>query len=141
MKIVISGGTGFLGHALADRLTHDGHAVVLLTRGAASAGAAVQKVNWQPNGSVGVWASEVDGAGAVINLAGESIGNRRWSAQQKDRILDSRVRATRSLCEAIHRAATPPPVFISGSAVGYYGSRNDQIVTEDTPAGADFLAD
>jgi uncharacterized protein (TIGR01777 family) len=141
MKIVVSGGTGFLGRPLTDALAHDGHAVVVLTRGAPSAGAAVQKVHWEPDGSVSAWGSEVDGAGAVINLAGESIGNRRWSTQQKDRILDSRVRATRSLCEAIHRAEKPPPVFISGSAVGYYGSRNDQIVTEDTPAGSDFLAD
>jgi uncharacterized protein (TIGR01777 family) len=141
MKIVISGGTGFLGRPLTDALAHDGHAVVVLTRGAPSAGAAIQKVTWQPNGSVGAWGSEINGAGAVINLAGESIGNRRWTAQQKDRILDSRVRATRSLSEAIHRAASPPAVFISGSAVGYYGSRHDQIVTEDTPAGSDFLAD
>jgi uncharacterized protein (TIGR01777 family) len=141
MKVVISGGTGFLGRALADCLAHDGHAIVLLTRGPAPAGAAIQRVTWQPDGSVGAWRSEIDGAGAVINLAGESIASRRWSAQQKERILDSRVRATRSLCEAIHRAASPPAVFISGSAVGYYGSRHDQMVTEDTPAGADFLAD
>jgi uncharacterized protein len=141
MKIVVSGGMGFLGRPLADALAHDGHAVVVLTRGAPSTGAAIQKVTWTPDGSVGAWRSEIEGAGAVINLAGESIGNRRWSAQQKDRILDSRVRATRSLCEAIQHATTPPPVFISGSAVGYYGSRNDQIVTEDTPAGTDFLAE
>src|SRR5262249_573318 len=73
MKIGISGGSGFLGHALAERLAHDGHAIVVLTRGAPSAGAAVQKVTWQPDGSAGAWRSEIESAGAVINLAGESI--------------------------------------------------------------------
>src|SRR5262245_41809310 len=111
MKIVISGGTGFLGRPLADRLAQDGHAIVVLTRGSASADAVTRKVVWQPDGSVGAWGSEIEGAGAVINLAGESIASRRWSSAQKQRILDSRVRATRSLCEAIHRAASPPPVF------------------------------
>jgi uncharacterized protein len=140
MKIVIAGGTGFLGRPLADRLAHDGHAVVVLTRGAPSAGGAVKKIPWQPDGSVGAWVSEIDGVGAVINLAGESIASRRWSDAQKQRILDSRVRATRSLSEAIHHASAPRPVFISGSAVGYYGPLDDQITTEDRSPGSDFLA-
>lgn len=140
MKIVLSGGTGFLGRPLAEALNRDGHSLVVLTRGQPSAGTTIRRVTWQPDGSAGAWASEVDGADAVINLAGESIASRRWSEVQKNRILDSRVRATRSLCEAIHRAAAPPPVFLSGSAVGFYGSRDDRIVTEDTAPGDDFLA-
>ena len=75
MKIVISGGTGFLGRPLAEQLAHDGHTIVVLTRGSASAGTVTRKVAWRPDGSVGTWGSEIDGAGAVINLAGESIAH------------------------------------------------------------------
>jgi hypothetical protein len=141
MKIVIAGGTGFLGRPLTDALAHDGHSIVVLTRGSPSAGASVRRVAWQPDGSVGGWASELDGADAVINLTGESIGGRRWSAAQKQRILDSRLNATKSLLGATRRAAAPPPLLVSGSAVGYYGPLGDQIATEHTPPGRDFLAD
>ena len=140
MKIVIAGGTGFLGRPLTDTLLRDRHDVVILTR---STGAAVppgaRAAAWDPNGESGPWASEIEGAGAVVNLAGESIA-KRWTAAQKARILDSRVRATRSLAAAIRGAAAPPPVFVSGSAVGYYGPLGADTVTEDQPAGSDFLA-
>jgi uncharacterized protein (TIGR01777 family) len=96
-------------------------------------------VGWSPNGSAGEWAASLDGAGAVVNLAGESIA-RRWSPGQKQHILESRVLATRSLVAAASRVRTPPPVFVSGSAVGYYGPLGDQPVTEDHPPGNDFLA-
>lgn len=139
MKILIAGGTGFLGRPLAAALAADGHDVVVLSRaGAAPPGA--RAVPWTPDGGAGSWASEVSGAGAVVNLAGESIAARRWTAAQKRRILDSRVRATRGLVAAIQGAASPPPVFVSGSAVGYYGPLGDAAVTEDAPAGSDFLA-
>jgi hypothetical protein len=121
MKIVVAGGTGFLGRPLAAALAADGHDVVA-------------------RGRSGVAASDIDGAGVVVNLAGESIAGRRWSASHKQRILDSRVQATRSLVSAIQAAAAPPPVFISGSAVGYYGPLGDAAVTEASPAGSDFLA-
>jgi uncharacterized protein (TIGR01777 family) len=137
MKIVIAGGTGFLGSALTAALGADGHDVVILTR---RSSARPRDVMWTPNGEIGAWASEVNGAGAIVNLAGESIAAKRWSAAQKQRILDSRILATRSLAAAIGAAATPPPVFVSGSAVGYYGPRGDEPVTEETPAGSDFLA-
>jgi len=139
MKIVISGGTGFLGRPLTEALAHDGHQVVVLTRQSAAGGAA-RRVPWQPDGSSGAWAAELENAGAVINLAGESIAGRRWSAAHKNRVLDSRLLATRSLSEAIRRASAPPAVLISGSAVGYYGPLDDRVATEDTPAGHDFLA-
>lgn len=142
MKTIIAGGTGFLGRPLARRLAADGHEVVIFTRGAARNGSAgARLVTWTPTGETGPWATEIDGAAAVVNLAGESIAARRWSAAHKQRILDSRIQATRSLVHAIRDAATPPPVFVSGSAVGYYGPRGDEVVTEDTPAGHDFLAD
>jgi uncharacterized protein len=139
MNIVISGGTGFLGRPLAEALARDGHQVVVLTRQASSPGP-VRRVTWQPDGSIGPWAAEVDGAGAVINLAGESIAGRRWSTAHKNRVLESRVLVTKSLTEAIRRASPPPAVLISGSAVGYYGPLDDRVATEDTPAGHDFLA-
>src|SRR6185295_15996108 len=86
------------------------------------------------------WTSAINGADAVVNLAGESIAGRRWSAAQKQQILNSRVNATRSLAAAISGAALPPPLFISASAVGYYGPRGDEPVTEETAPGSDFLA-
>jgi uncharacterized protein len=141
MKIVIAGGTGFLGTALASTLAASEHAVVLLTRASsATRPGGLRLVPWTPNGDTGAFAREIDGADAVVNLAGESIAGARWSAEHKRKILDSRVKATRSLTEAITRAAAPPAVLISGSAVGYYGSCGDEILTEESPAGSDFLA-
>jgi uncharacterized protein (TIGR01777 family) len=142
MRIVIAGGTGFLGLPLASSLARDEHDVVILTRGAASPSGRGEprSIAWNPNGDSGPWASAVDGAGAVINLAGESIAGKRWSALQKQRILDSRVQATRSLVAAMTKSAAPPPLLISGSAVGYYGPLGDEIATEASSAGSDFLA-
>jgi uncharacterized protein (TIGR01777 family) len=143
MHIVISGGTGFLGRPLASVLAADGHTVTILSRrqGAAPVGARTATLPWTPDGTArGAWAHAVEGAGAVINLAGESIAGHRWRPAQKQRIIDSRVLATRSLVAAIAQAGTPPPVFVSGSAVGFYGPQGDQLVTEDAPAGDDFLA-
>jgi uncharacterized protein (TIGR01777 family) len=119
MQIVIAGGTGFLGRPLTAALTAEGHRVTALPRGSIDG---------------------VDGADVVVNLAGESIAGRRWSDDQKLKILDSRVSTTRRLVDAIVAAAHPPAVFVSGSAVGYYGPHGDEVVTESAPAGDDFLA-
>ena len=142
MKIVIAGGTGFLGRPLAASLAQHGHTTILLSRTATAADGPrrSQTVAWTPNGFTGAWASAIDGADAVVNLAGESIAGRRWTAAQKDRILTSRVLATRSLVDAMRHAAQPPAVFVSGSAVGYYGPLGDAVAMEETPAGHDFLA-
>lgn len=160
MKVVIAGGTGFLGRPLSQALAADGYDVVVLTRpstlrepqsrpeqrrtatgsGRAAANGTARLIEWAPNGQSGPWASSIDGADAVVNLAGESIAAKRWSAAQKQRILDSRVQATRSLASAIQACSRPPSVFVSGSAVGYYGPLGDDIATEDTPPGSDFLA-
>ena len=149
MKIAIAGGSGFLGRSLARRLLADGHAVSILGRGAPEARAAVPepqpqasavRVAWLPDGTVGPWAAALAGADAIVNLAGASIGARRWSAAEKARIRDSRVLATRSLAGAIRTMAQPPRVFVSGSAQGYYGSRGDEVLTEEAGAGRDFLA-
>ena len=142
MKIVLAGGTGFLGRPLAEALARDRHEIVVLTRdgGAKPPPDGARAVPWLPNGAPGPWAAEIDRADAIVNLAGESIAARRWSAEHKRRILDSSINATRSLVEAVRAAATPPPVFVSASAVGYYGPLGDEIATEATPAGSDFLA-
>ena len=143
MKIAIAGGTGFLGRALADRLSAAGHDLVVLTRADAPPAPLpprARAVTWNPDGRTGAWSAAIDGADAVVNLAGESIAARRWSQAHKRRVLESRLDATRSLAAAIRAAARPPAVFVSGSAVGYYGPRGDEVVTEETAAGNDFLA-
>src|SRR5579862_4753548 len=140
MRIVIAGGTGFLGRPLSAAFAADGHDIVLLSRSAQPTSTGPRHVEWAADGTAGPWASTIDGADAVINLAGESIAARRWTTAQKNRILESRVHATRSLVEAIRKAAAPPRVFVSGSAVGYYGPLGDQVTTEDARAGDDFLA-
>ena len=90
---------------------------------------------------MGAWASVVDGADAVVNLTGESIGARRWSKAQKARIRDSRMLATRSVVAAIKAAPRPPAVLINASAIGYYGDRGAEQLTETSKPGAGFLAD
>jgi uncharacterized protein (TIGR01777 family) len=142
LRVVVTGGTGFLGKPLVARLAGDGHRVTILTRNPTRVPASIARaVAWTPDGSAATpWADEINGVDAVINLAGESIGNRRWLAAQKRRIRDSRVFATRSVVQAIERAAERPPLLINGSAAGYYGPRGDEFITEDTPPGTDFLA-
>ncbi len=149
-RVVVAGGTGLLGRALADSLAASGHDVIVLTRTsssvavdparAATARAGVRLARWTPDGTLGPWAPLVDGAAAVVNLAGESIAAARWTPAQKTRIRDSRLDATRSLVSAVRQSAVPPPVFVSGSAVGYYGLRGDEPLTEQSPPGSDFLA-
>jgi uncharacterized protein (TIGR01777 family) len=140
MKMIIAGGSGLLGTALTAALSDQHEVVVLTRRSGAGRASRVRYVQWTPDGGTGAWASALDGAGAVVNLAGEPIGARRWSVARKQRIEDSRVQATRSLVQAIAAAGAPPPVFISGSAVGYYGPCGDEVVTDESPPGADFLA-
>src|SRR5262245_55091617 len=116
MKIVIAGGSGFLGLPLSRSLTADGCEVVVLTRKMRADMGRARFVSWTPDGQSGPWADELAGAAAVINLAGESIAARRWSSAQKGRILQSRLLATRSLVTAVARASPPPGAFVSGSA-------------------------
>jgi hypothetical protein len=141
MHVVITGGRGFLGRLLADALARDGYHVVALSRSASPEphDGPLRTVTWSPDGSVGSWAHVVDGAAAVVNLAGESIAGRRWTDVHKERIRTSRILATKSVVGAIAAAARPPAVLVSGSAVGYYGPCGDDVVTEDSPAGHDFL--
>ena len=143
MRIVIAGGSGFLGTALTAALLNDRHDVVILTRQSPLPRGDSRRtfVTWTPDGGAGSWSTALDAADAVINLAGESIAAKRWSEEQKRRIRDSRLLATRSLTTVIRQSSRPPGVLISGSAVGYYGDRGDDTLTETSPPGRDFLAD
>ena len=137
MRIITAGGSGFLGSALRRALLADGHAVANLTRKATPANP--DEIRWTPDGTAGDWARVIDGADAVVNLAGEGIADARWSDARKRALRDSRIAATRSIVAAIERAAHPPRVLVSGSGIGYYGDRGAEIVTEDTPPAEDFL--
>jgi uncharacterized protein (TIGR01777 family) len=144
MKIVVAGGTGFIGRNLVKVLGESGHHVIVLTRNPGrarnDADPAARLEQWDGR-TVGEWRSHVSGADAVINLAGESIEAKRWTRSRKDRIVRSRVEATRALVGAMGLAVSKPRVFLSASAVGYYGSVEDGDVTEGHPKGAGFLSD
>jgi uncharacterized protein len=140
MLIVIAGGTGFLGAPLADACAAEGHDVLVLTRRPPAGPARhVSFAPWAPADPNGDWQHALDRADAVVNLAGTSIAGRRWTAAHKAAIRESRLTATRSLVDAILRR-TPAPALVSASAIGYYGDRGSEILTESSPAGSDFLA-
>jgi uncharacterized protein (TIGR01777 family) len=146
MKIAITGGTGFLGRPLGALFAAQGHEVVVLTRSLApgvvepTSNPRIMRAGWTPDGTASAWSRVLSGAGAIVNLAGESIAGRRWSSAQKERIRQSRVLATRSVVAALRETANPPRILVNGSAVGYYGDTGDRIVTEEDAAGRDFLA-
>src|SRR5688572_12420048 len=144
MKIVLAGGGGFLGSPIAEVYAEEGHDVRVLTRSLPPGEArhdpgtgvpGVTRVGWKPDGQSGPWASAVDGADAVVNLAGAGLADARWTPQRKAELRDSRIVPTRSLVAAIASAVTPPPVLISASGVGYYGVSGDEPKTEASPAG------
>lgn len=142
MQIVITGGTGLIGKPLCAALTADGHTIIALTRNpnqVKQMPANVQLVRWDGQSSEG-WAQFIDGADAVINLAGEGIADGRWSAARKQSILQSRILAGQAISQAIQQANHKPKVLIQASAVGYYGACQDEIITESTLPGSDFLA-
>jgi uncharacterized protein len=141
MRIVIAGGSGFLGRALSARLLAGGHDVAVLTRSGGRDAPGARAVIWDPDGTVDVWAGALDGADAVVNLAGAGIGDRRWTPARKRELRDSRLRPTESLVRAVALCARRPGMFLQGSAVGYYGASLDATPIDEThPAGTDFLA-
>jgi uncharacterized protein (TIGR01777 family) len=138
MDVVIAGGSGFIGSALGRSLEADGHRVIRMVR-PASTGATGDTIAWAP-GTSRIDGKALEGVDAVVNLGGVGIGDAKWTDDRKDEILQSRLSATGLLAEAIARLEQPPPVFVSASAVGYYGNRGDAELTEDSAPGDDFLA-
>ncbi len=138
MRVLVSGSTGLIGSALVEALPAEGHEPVRLVRGAPPDD--VAHVRWDP--AAGEFPADgLDGIDAVVHLAGEGIATRRWNAAQKARIRDSRVAGTTVLAEAIAAATRPPSVLLSGSAIGFYGDRGDEILTEESGPGHGFLAE
>ena len=135
VNVLITGGTGFLGTTLALALRHRGHHVTVLSRHPKKPGEAL----WPADAREGALLARVDRTDAVINLAGESIAGARWTPARKEAIRASRVEVTSALAEAIAMAAVPPPVFLSGSAIGFYGVRDDTPLDESSSNGTDYL--
>ncbi|MFF8400182.1 TIGR01777 family oxidoreductase [Streptomyces sp. NPDC014846] len=134
-RIAVAGASGLIGSALVRSLTADGHEVVRLVRRAPRG---PEEVRWDPErGSVD--AAGLIGCDAVVDLAGAGIGDRRWTPEYKRLIRDSRVLGTAALAEAVASLAEPPKVFVSGSAIGFYGDTGDRVVDESAPPGDGFL--
>ncbi len=136
MRIFITGSSGLVGSALIPFLTAAGHQPRSIVRKKTRP----TDVQWDPESGV-LDHYALEGADAVVHLAGENIAARRWSAAQKSRIRDSRVRGTRLISEALTRLSTPPSVLVSASAVGFYGNRGTELLREEANSGQGFLAD
>ena len=144
MKVVVAGGSGLIGTALCRALVAEGHEVVVLTRGVSSTRSPVRgarTATWDPR-TRGDWTAEIAGAGAIINLAGASIGRWPWTSSRKQVLRESRLTATRALVDAI--GALPesarPAVLLQASGTDLYEGRDDVPAGEDTPPGGSFLA-
>ena len=141
MKVVVAGGSGFIGSSLMKRLAGDGHSVVLLSRSLtpkAPLPPGVTMARWD-GVTRGEWWSAVDGADAVVNLSGESIADGRWTAARKQALTESRLNSTRAIVDAIAGARARPGVLVNISAVGYYGDVPEGDVLESHPPGRGFL--
>jgi uncharacterized protein len=138
MKILLSGSHGLVGSALSKSLESDGHEVRPLVRHATNYGD--KEIEWNP-GAYSIALSRIEGFDAVIHLAGENIASGRWSAEKKQKIRDSRVKGTQLISECLAALNQPPKMFLCASAIGYYGNRGDEILTEESAPGNDFLAD
>lgn len=135
MDVLVSGSTGLIGSALVSALEESGHRVRRLTR---SGGSSEDVVRWDPSAGE-IDAGRIEGVDAVVHLAGENIVG-RWTDAKKARIRDSRVRGTRLLSDTLARLPTPPAVMISASASGYYGDRGNELLSEESAPGDNFLA-
>ncbi|MGD0965525.1 MAG: TIGR01777 family oxidoreductase [Candidatus Acidiferrales bacterium] len=139
MKIIVSGASGLIGTALTAALGGQGHTVLHLVRNQRSPEVSSAEIRWDPpSGQVDVAALE--GADAIVHLGGANISDRRWTPARKQALRSSRLDSTRVLVNSLARLQQKPPVFVSASAVGYYGNRGDEILTESSGPGNDFLS-
>lgn len=139
MKIVIAGGSGFIGEPLVRHLLGRGHDIAVLSRDPSRVTAG-RPLQWDGR-TQGAWSAEAASADAVINLAGESVGEGRWTDARKRKLVDSRIDATRALVESIRTQPQRRRTFINASAVGFYGPRGDEELDESAARGTGFLAD
>ncbi|HEX6420162.1 MAG TPA: TIGR01777 family oxidoreductase [Acidimicrobiales bacterium] len=137
MDVAITGASGLIGTALARSLRGDGHAVRPVVRRASDDPRAVR---WDPAAGT-IEAAGLEGVDAVVHLAGAGIGDRRWSPARKREILESRTRGTGLIARTLAGMASPPAVLVSASAIGYYGSAGDEVLSELSPPGDDFVAE
>jgi hypothetical protein len=146
MRIILTGGTGLIGRALAADLAGDNHEVILLSRAperVAGLPAGVRAERWDARTAEG-WGALADGADAIVNLAGESISGQgfipgRWTTERKRRIRESRLNAGRAVVQAVESSSSKPRVVIQASGAGYYGPHGDEDVTEEMPAGNEWF--
>lgn len=138
LKIVLSGASGLVGSALVPFLTAGGHQIIRLVRGQPRS--ETHEVQWDPVRGI-LDLPRIEGVDAVVHLAGENIAAGRWTPERKARIRESRVRGTKTLSEALGQLVLPPKVFVSASAMGFYGDRGDEVLHEGSPPGQNFLAD
>lgn len=142
MRALVTGGTGLIGRALSQSLIDDGHEVLVLSRDAnrrEGLPSSVQVVQWDAQTTEG-WGHLLNEVDVVVNLAGESLADGRWTDARKQRIVDSRINTGQLLVEAIRIASQRPTAFIQSSAVGYYGSRGEEVLDESSGPGSDYLA-
>jgi uncharacterized protein (TIGR01777 family) len=137
MKILVTGASGLIGRALSRELKAQGHSVVAAVRRAPTSPG---EIRWDPAAGV-LDPAAFEGVDAVVHLAGAGIGDKRWSDAYKREILESRTKSTELLARTMAGLAVKPGVFLSGSAIGYYGATGDEILDETSPAGGGFLAD
>jgi uncharacterized protein (TIGR01777 family) len=154
MKIVVTGSTGLVGTALVNALTRDGHTVCRMLRRETTTGkkesekqgpaGQVVDIAWDPEdpsaSSMADSQGKVEGVEGVVNLAGTSIAGGRWTTERKMLLRSSRVRTTGALVSALQKAKVRPRVLVSASAIGYYGSRGEEVLTEESKSGEGFLA-
>lgn len=140
MKIAIGGSTGLVGSELVSFLSTGGHQIVRLMRGSKGAIGSHQSVNWNPSQGT-IDATGLEGCDAVVHLGGDNIAHGRWTAGKKRLIRESRVISTRLLASTLAGLSRPPKVFVCASAIGFYGDRGDEVMTEDSAPGPRFLSD
>jgi len=136
MKIAITGSSGLIGAELIHSLARTGAEVVRVVRSNPDPNDVVWDIHART-----IDASKLEGVDAVVHLAGEGIGDKKWSPEQKKKVLESRTLGTALIAETIAGLQTPPSVFVSGSAIGFYGDRGDEILTENSARGSGFLSD